>query len=117
MVKYGFVDSEHNERGNTNPVSKTCTGLDVSMSGFYRWPGRPQSVSPARRHALSAPTHHFFEDSNGTLGLRPIHADLVEEGTECSLELVRHIMGGQGLIACQPPPFRITTEVEAEAAW
>ena len=45
---------------------------------------------------------------------RRIHADLAEEGTECSPELVRQIMRTQGLIACQPRPFRLTTEADAQ---
>ncbi|NYI47791.1 transposase InsO family protein [Nocardioides aromaticivorans] len=58
----------------------------------------------------------FFAASDGTYGYRRIHADLAEEGTECSPELVRQIMRTQGLIACQPRPFRVTTDADAEAA-
>ena len=36
--------------------------------------------------------------------------------TECSPELVRQIMRQLGLVACQPRPFRVTTEADAEAA-
>jgi transposase InsO family protein len=58
----------------------------------------------------------FFDDSDGTYGYRRIHADLADEGTECSPELVRQIMRTQGLVACQPRPFRVTTEADAKAA-
>ena len=34
----------------------------------------------------------------------------------CSPELVRQIMRHEGLVACQPRPFRVTTEADAEAA-
>jgi transposase InsO family protein len=64
---------------------------------------------------LSARVHHFFEDSEGTYGYRRIHADLVDEGSECSPELVRHIMRDEGLVACQPRPFRSTTDADVEA--
>lgn len=115
MARYEYVDSQHNELGNTDPLSKMCRWLDVSSSGFYHWRGRPQSATKARRHALSARVHHFFEDSEGTYGYRRIHADLVDEGSECSPELVRHIMRDEGLIACQPRPFRSTTDADVEA--
>lgn len=59
---------------------------------------------------------HFFAASDGTYGYRRIHADLADEGTECSPELVRQIMRTEGLIACQPRPFRVTTEADEEAA-
>ncbi|MCW2798496.1 MAG: integrase [Nocardioides sp.] len=52
----------------------------------------------------------------GTYGYRRIHADLAAEQTECSPGLVRQIMRCKGLVACQPRPFRITTEADAEAA-
>lgn len=52
----------------------------------------------------------------GTYGYRRIHADLTAEQTGCSPELVRQIMRDQGLVACQPRPFRLTTEADAEAA-
>src|SRR5699024_5914791 len=34
----------------------------------------------------------------------------------CSPELVRQIMRDQGLVACQPRPFRVTTDADAAAA-
>jgi len=105
-AKYKYVDSQNNEPGNTNPVMKMCCWLQVSTSGFYHRRGRPPSATTARREVLTARVHHFFEDSDGTYGYRRIHADLADEGTECSPELVRHIMRDEHLIACQPRPFR-----------
>ena len=110
MSRYGYIDSQKNEQGNTHPVWKMCLWLAVSTSGFYDWVKRPQSATAARREALTARVRHFFTDSDGTYGYRRIHADLLDEGTECSPELVRQIMRSEGLIACQPRPFRITTD-------
>ena len=110
MAKYEYVDSQKHEPGNMNPVSKMCLWLEVSKSGFYHWLGRPQSATAARRQALTARFQHFFDVSEGTYGYRRIHVDLAEEDTECSPELVRQIMRREGLIACQPRPFRVTTE-------
>jgi len=88
----------------------------VSTSGFYHWLTRPQSATAARRQVLTARLKHFFDASDGTYGYRRIHADLACEGTECSPELVRQIMRDQALVACQPRPFRVTTDADAEAA-
>ncbi len=93
-----------------------CLWLAVSTSGFYHWAIRPQSATAARREALIARIQPFFEESGGTHGYRRIHVDLAAEQTECSPELVRQIMRQIGLGACQPRPFRITTEPDAEAA-
>lgn len=86
----------------------------IATSGFDHWLSRPHSATAARREVLTARVEAFFSASDGTYGYRRIHADLAEEGTECSPELVRQIMRTQGLIACQPRPFRVTTEADAE---
>ena len=116
MAKYEYVDSQKKAPGNLNPVVKMCRWLGVSTSGFYHWVGRPQSATAARRQALTARIQHFFEASDGTYGYRRIHVDLAEEGTECSPELVRQIMRAESFVACQPRPFRVTTEADAAAA-
>ena len=116
MARYEYVDSQHNEPGNTDPVSKMCRWLDVSTSGFYHWRTRPQSAAAARRETLLARIRHHFEESEGTYGYRRIHADLTAEQTQCSPELVRQMMRQEGLVACQPRPFRVTTEADALAA-
>ena len=116
MSKYEYIDSQKSELDNTNPIYKMCAWLVVSTSGFYHWQARPQSATAARREALAARIRHFFTASDGTYGYRRIHADLAFEGTLCSPELVRQIMRDEGLIACQPRPFRVTTEADAKAA-
>ena len=116
MSKYEYIDSQKNDPRNVHPVVKMCHWLAVSTSGFYHWVKRPQSATAARREALTARIQHFFKESDGTYGYRRIHVDLAAEGTECSPELVRQIMRQDGLVACQPRPFRVTTEADAEAA-
>lgn len=116
MSKYEFIDSQKAEPDNRNPVVNMCRWLEVSTSGFYHWLTRPQSATAARREVLVGRIRHFFEESEGTYGYRRIHADLADEQTQCSPELVRQLMGQQGPVACQPRPFRITTEADALAA-
>jgi len=116
VSRYEFIDSQKVEPKNRNPVVKMCSWLDVSTSGFYHWRTRPQSATAARRETLLARIRHYFEESEGTYGYRRIHADLTAEQTQCSLELVRQLMRQEGLIACQPRPFRVTTQADAVAA-
>ena len=116
MSKYDFIDSKKALPTNLNSVVKMYRWLTVSTSGFYHWSARPQSATSTRREALTARIRYFFEESEGTYGYRRIHADLATEQTECSPELVRQIMRQEGLVACQPRPFRITTAADAEAA-
>jgi putative transposase len=116
VSRYEYIDSQKNDPCEADPVYKMCAWLAVSTSGFYHWLSRPASATAARRQALTARVRHFFQASDGTYGYRRIHADLVNEGTECSPELVRQIMRAEGLVACQPRPFRVTTEADALAA-
>ena len=116
MSRYEFIDSQKVEPTNRNPVVKMCYWLDVSTSGFYHWRTRPQSATAARRETLLARIRHYFEESEGTYGYRRIHADLTAEQTQCSPELVRQLMRQEGLVACQPRPFRVTTEADVMAA-
>ena len=116
MSKYEYIDSQRNDPAELNPVTKMCLWLAVSTSGFYHWLSRPQSATAARREALAARIRHFFTASDGTYGYRRIHADLADENVECSPELVRQIMRQENLVPCQPRPFRVTTQADAEAA-
>lgn len=116
MSKYEYIDSQRHDPTELAPVTKMCLWLVVSTSGYYHWLSRPQSATAARREVLAARIHHFFTASDGTYGYRRIHADLLAEGVECSPELVRQIMRQQALVPCQPRPFRVTTEADAEAA-
>ena len=116
MSKFEYINSQRVDRSESSPVYKMCAWLEVSTSGFYHWLSRPESATASRRKALTVRIGHFFTASDGTYGYRRIHADLAEEGSSCSPELVRHIMGSEGLVACQPRPFRVTTEADAQAA-
>lgn len=116
MSRYEYIDSQRADPAELNPVYKMCAWLAVSTSGFYHWLGRGQSATAARREALTVRVQHFFTASDGTYGYRRVHADLVDEGTECSPELVRQIMRTENLVACQPRPFRVTTDADAVAA-
>jgi putative transposase len=116
VSKYEYIDSQKLVPGKRHSITRMCHWLEVSASGFYHWAGRPESATTGRRKALTARIVHFFTESHGTYGYRRIHADLQEEKTECSPELVRQIMRVEALIACQPRPFRITTEADKDAA-
>ncbi len=115
MSKYEYIDCEKNDPCETNPVTKMCAWLVVSKSGFYDWLDRPESATAARREALTRRIKHYFAKTDETYGYRRIHADLVDEGIECSPELVRQVIRSEGLVACQPKPFRVTTTADAEA--
>lgn len=115
MSKYEYIDSQRTDPMVRDSVVTMCQWLGVSSSGYYHWRARPQSATAARRAQLTEQIRGFFEASDGTYGYRRIHADLADAGIVCSPELVRQIMRAEGLVACQPRPFRVTTEPDEQA--
>lgn len=103
--KYEFIDGE---KANY-PIVKMCRWAQVSTSGFYEWRGRPVSATGERRAALSVEIRRIFADSDETYGYRRVHEQLESEQIEAGAELVRHIMRAEGLVACQPKPYKVTT--------
>jgi len=111
-VKYAFIASEE---GNY-PITKMCTWAKVSRSGFYDWATRSPSERGRRREELTVVIRFSFERSDGTYGYRRVHADLVRWGHQVDDETVRLIMRAEGLVACQPRPFRPITTIAGHAA-
>lgn len=116
MAKYEFIESHRNSAMPLWTIVNMCTWLDVSTSGYYHLRSQPQSATKARREELTARIWFYCDDSDQTYGYRRIHADLIAEGTQASPELVPQIMVEQNMIACQPRPFRATTDPDADAA-
>jgi transposase InsO family protein len=110
--KYEFIDGE---KANY-PITKMCAWIGVSRSGFYEWRGRPASATFERRATLTVLVREVFDDYDGTYGHRRVHAQLGREGVDAGVELVRSIMRAEGLVACQPRPYRATTTPDAAAA-
>lgn len=109
-ARYEFIDGE---KDSTNldgtkkyTIVKMCEWLEVSCSGFYEWWRRPESATATRRARLCALIKKAFDDSDETYGYRRLHAQLARWGEHCTPELVRGLMRGLGLVACQPRPWR-----------
>jgi putative transposase len=110
--KYEFIDGE---KANY-PITKMCDWIHVSRSGFYEWRDRPASATTERRAALTELIRDIFDDHDGTYGHRRVHAQLARQGVDAGPELVRSIMRAEGLVACQPRPYRATTTPDDAAA-
>lgn len=110
-VKYAFIASEE---GNY-PIVKMCGWARVSGSGYYEWVGREPSATARRRQVLAELVVFVFEDSDGTYGYRRVHAELVRMGWPADPETIRSLMRDQGLVACQPKPWRPVTTITGEA--
>lgn len=109
--RYEFIDGEK----DNYPIVKMCAWTGVSRAGYYEWRGRPASATAERRIVLTQRIRDVFTDSDETYGYRRVWHELQRLGVECGPELVRDIMRGQGLVACQPRPWRVTTLPDADA--
>ncbi len=109
-ARYEFIDEEKACVADSGEprytIVKMCEWMEVSTSGFYEWLKRPLSATAKRREYLKVLIEKAFTDSDGTYGYRRLHAQLARWGERCTPELVRGLMRGLGLIACQPRPWR-----------
>jgi putative transposase len=117
--RYEFIDGEkatlaENGRKKYSLVNM-CGWLEVSTSGFYEWWHRPVSATAQRRDVLRVLIGKAFKKSDGTYGYRRLHAELVRLGEDVSEELVRSLMRGLGLVACQPRPWRFSLTEQGTA--
>jgi putative transposase len=103
--KYEFIDGE---RDNYSVV-RMCRWSSVSTSGYYEWRSRPESATGRRRTELTELIKQIFVDEDETYGYRRVWHELRRQGVRCGPELVRDIMRVEGLVACQPRPWRLTT--------
>lgn len=110
-VKYAFI---HGEEGNY-PIASMCRWACVSRSGFHAWKRRVPSATSRRRAELAAVVKFSFDESDETYGYRRVHADLVRWGYRVDDETVRSIMREQGLVPCQPRPWRPVTTIAGDA--
>ncbi|MEZ5383488.1 MAG: IS3 family transposase [Microthrixaceae bacterium] len=104
--KYEFVDGE---KANF-PVTEMCAWAGVSRSGYCDWQKRPASATAERRAELAVEVRRIFDRSNGTYGHRRVHAELGRKNIPAGVELVRRVMVEGDMVACQPRPYRTTTD-------
>jgi transposase InsO family protein len=100
--KYEFIDGLK----YAYPIVRMCCWIQVSKSGFYEWRDRPGSATAERRAALTNAIVEIFKDSDATYGYRRVHRELGRKNIAAGPELVRALMRDEGLVACQPRPWR-----------
>ena len=111
-MKYAFISGEEGHY----PIHKMCHWANVSRSGYYDWRGRGPSRTALRRRRLAELVTWSFHDSDGTYGYRRVHAHLARLGQHTDPETIRALMREQGLVACQPRPWRPTTTTAGDAS-
>ena len=111
--KYALIDAEEAVAGTPFTVTIMCAALGVSRSGFYEARSAPPSARCLRRAKVEVHLRAAFGAGRGAYGVRRVHAILTRsddpEVASASLSLVRDLMAVNGLRACQPRAYRVTT--------
>ena len=100
MSLAGFIASQRTDHGVPHAV--TCRMLDISEQWFYKWRDRAPTARQRRRAELDAKVKKVFDDSKGTYGSPRVHAELIDQGEQVSVNTVAESMRRQGLVARQP---------------
>ncbi len=111
--KFALIDAERATVGTPFTVRLMCCALEVSRSGFYEWAKATPSARQLRRGKVGVHVAAAFTVGRGTYGVRRVHAIVSRSDdldvSSASMRLVRNLMTEQGLRACQPRAYKVTT--------
>lgn len=96
-MKYELIEA-HREQYR---VSQMCEVLRVSRSAYYAWRHRQPSQRAEHRRELLTHIHAVHTMTHEIYGSRRVHAQLCEQGLDCSHYLVARLMRENGLRACR----------------
>lgn len=78
-------------------MARLCQVLEVSVSGYYAWRGRPISRQAQANLELIQQIRQVHQASRGTYGSPRIHAELKARGYRCTEKRVARLMQQHGL--------------------
>ena len=87
-MKFQFIEDYRDEF----PVTRMCQVLEVSASGYYAWRRRPVSQREQDNQELLAQIKEVHAASRKTYGSPRVHAELVQQGTQCNKKRVERLM-------------------------
>ena len=90
-------------------ISRKCTLMNVSRSGYYDWRKREVSVRELANTALDQHIQHIYHEHAGRYGYRRVCEELRDLGIRVSLERVRRRMKCLNLRGIQRRKFKHTT--------
>ena len=105
-MRFQFIEEHRHEL----PVRRMCHVLQVSVSGYYAWRGRPKSAREMANETLSQKVEEVFFGSFETYGSPRVYQELKAQGIACSENRVARLMKLRGLKAKQARRYRSTTK-------
>jgi putative transposase len=110
-MKYGFMHCYRNEFS----VERMSRVLGVSRSGYYSFIKAGRSQRDQANDELTAKIKVAHEESRQTYGSPRIHAELIEQGSQCSRKRVARLMRREGIQAKMRKRFKVTTRANPKA--
>ncbi len=104
-MKYAFIKGHRTHYG----LSLLCRTMEVSVSGYYDWLGRPPSKTQTTNQRLLTKIRCFHKASRQRYGSPRIHQDLVYSGEKVSRPRVARLMKTAGIQSKMAKRFVITT--------
>ena len=104
-MRYAFIKAQR----HTHPLSRLCSALNVSPSGYYDWLDRAPSPTQRTNRRLLTKIRCFHQSSRQTYGSPRIHQDLLASGERVSVHRVAKIMRANSLQSKMAKKFVITT--------
>jgi putative transposase len=105
-MRYAFIDA----RKADYPVSRMCSLLSVSQSGYHAFKQRTLSMRRRQDMVLSARVHMAFRLSHETYGSPRMVHELREQGFAVGRRRIARLMRESGLKARQKRKFTRTTD-------
>ena len=104
-MKYAFIKNQR----RWHALTRLCSVLDVSTSGYYDWLERSPSATERSKQSLLTKIHCFHQASRQTYGSPRIHQDLIAAGEHVSVNRVARLMQSAGIQSKMAKRFVITT--------
>ena len=105
-MRFQFIKDHRNEF----PVTRMCTVLNVSPSGYYVWRKRPVSKREMANRELYKKIKVVYNENHGVYGSPRIYRALKRRGVACSENRVARLMRLRGLQAKQTKRYKATTK-------
>lgn len=104
-MKYAFIKNQR----RWHALTRLCSVLDVSTSGYYDWLDRPPSATKRSNQSLLTKLRCFHQASRQTYGSPRLHQDLIAVGERVSVNRVARLMQSAGIQSKMAKRFVITT--------
>jgi transposase InsO family protein len=92
-MKYAFIQTQTKYYS----LTRLCSTLEVSPSGFYDWVDRPMSRRDKDNQRLTLKLHCFHQQSKQISGSPNLHKDLLEDGEIVGIKRVQRLMKKAGI--------------------